>query len=328
MAWNGRVAGVSSGRMASVVPVKLSGTRGTAKTVAPLPQRTRFEVGEVCSSWLQDGASPAESLLDGNFATFWESDEGNRKGRGKGGPAPWFIIRFTQLDQLKRVGFRISPADENDDALPETCEMLAGPSPRSVVSFAKMDVNNQTDDWQYFEMPPKGDLRLKKKTFVVKLVFRGLRPESEGHVRVRGVSVETGLSGLTRKQQLAKRVGSATPEWLQEDYTFPEPSPDHQSVQTPWNDEESWRKSLLVPKLPTRIPSVSTADIALEAAEDKGIAPVKFWATDGPKYTVEPKALSGCGSKMRPSPEVLALLEKIQGGATPDLRPGSPFFHI
>ena len=56
--------------------------------------------------------------------------------------------------------------------------------------------------WLPQTLPPKGDLRVKKRPFVVKLVFRGLRPEAEGHVRLRGVQLRTTLSELTRSQQV------------------------------------------------------------------------------------------------------------------------------
>ena len=63
---------------------------------------------------MEPGSKPAaDALLDDDFGTFWESDEGNRKGP----PSPWVIIRFSQLDALKHCAIRISPADEKDDAL-------------------------------------------------------------------------------------------------------------------------------------------------------------------------------------------------------------------
>ena len=73
---------------------------------------------------------------------------------------------------------------------------------------------------------------------------------------------------------------------------------------------------------------LQAADIAMEAAAARGLAPVRFWATNGPKYALEEKAVSTCGSVERPSEEVLRLLAEIRARETPDLRAGSPYFHV
>eukprot|EP01052_Picozoa_sp_SAG31_P024291 SAG31_NODE_2056_length_6546_cov_1.979060_7_plen_149_part_00 len=142
MAWAGSVAGLTSNRQAQVLCRPLSPTRANPRPPAPLPVRTKFEAFQVCSEWLQEtGSKPAnEALFDDDFGTFWESDEGNRKGP----PAPWVIIRFSQADELEHVAIRINPADEKDDALAESVELLAGARPElkvlhvSSLGFAKV----------------------------------------------------------------------------------------------------------------------------------------------------------------------------------------------
>ena len=70
------------------------------------------------------GLPAAESLLNDDIDTFWESDEGNVH---KGAKEPWVAFKFSQLDQLRRVALKFDPGDESCDALPATVELLVGP---------------------------------------------------------------------------------------------------------------------------------------------------------------------------------------------------------